>query len=87
MQQQLEQKQVLFQITDLPLFQYASEVDIFFEYGRCHLRTLEQLEALKEQYQQMYPLANIEGKRAIFQHLQKLSYRISRIKSDGRRFG
>ena len=87
MQQRLEQKQVLFQITDLPLFHYARGVDIFFEYGRCQLRTLEQLEALKEQYQQMYPLANTKGKRAIFHQLRKLIHRISCIKSDGRRFG
>ena len=84
---ELESEKLLIKIAGLPLFQYAASADHFFEYGRCQLRTLKQLEALKEQYQQMYSLTNIEGKRAIFHQLRKLSHRISCIKSDGRRFG
>jgi len=85
----LEQEHLLFKILDLPLFKYANEADNFFENGRCKLRTLTQLEDLKAQYQRIYfnPFANAEGKKAVFHQLKKLSSRISRIRSDHRRFG
>jgi len=87
--QELEQEHLLFKILDLPLFKYVNEVDNFFEDGQCKLRTLTQLEDLKAQYQRIYfnPSANAEGKKAVFHQLKKLSSRISRIRSDHRRFG
>ncbi len=87
--QELEQEHLLFKIPDLPLFQYANEANNFFEDGQCKLRTLTQLEDLKAQYQRIYfnLFASAEGKRAVFHQLRKLTNRISRIRSDNRRFG
>ncbi|MBV8884504.1 MAG: hypothetical protein JO235_10985 [Chroococcidiopsidaceae cyanobacterium CP_BM_RX_35] len=85
---ELELDGLLIKIASLPLFQYAASADHFFKDGRCKLRTLEELQDLKAQYQQIYfnSSTTAEGKRVIFHHLRKLSSRIARIRFDGRKY-
>jgi len=86
---ELREKQLLFEVAELPLLQCTRETDSLIDFGYCKLRTLAQLEDFKEQYQQIYfsPIANIKGKKAVFLQLRKLSYRISKLKLDDRKLG
>jgi len=90
--QSLKEVETLLGLTqDLPLFQEDinnwSTTDEVKAYHRCKLRTLEQLEYLKQHYQQIYFLVDsIEVKRDLFRYLGKLNYRVSRFRLDNRRF-
>jgi len=84
---ELEEESLPPEIASLPIFQDNNRRFVYFEYGRCKLKTLDELEDLKIQLQKIYfnPSATAKGKRVIFHHLRKLSSRIARIRFDGRR--